>query len=215
MVRRRDLQLLQYLDELHKPSLNLADLEKILGVARPSLYVVLHRLVKQGVLVRLRRGMYRGMFGAAEAMKIANALYAPSYLSFESALARYGILSQIPYVLTFATTKRSKRMRIGETPIEFRQLHARLFFGYTLEQGVYLAEPEKALLDELYLITRGKATCDLDALNLAALSRAKFLEYALRFPDYVQTRAQTLAPRFGRMTTPNQTRAQISKYRHR
>src|SRR4029450_6358520 len=32
----------------------------------------------------------------------------PSYLSFESALARHGILSQIPHTFTFATTRPSK-----------------------------------------------------------------------------------------------------------
>lgn len=198
MVKPTKIQLLQYLVELDKPSLNLADLEKILGVRRPSLYVVIHRLVKQGVLVRLRRGVYRGVFSAADAAKIANTLYYPSYLSFESALARYGILSQIPYTLTFATTKRSKRVTLGETAVEFRQLRAALFFGYTLEQGLDIAEPEKALLDILYLCARGKARLDFDALNLTSLSRAKFREYARHFPSYVQTKAQDLARRFGK-----------------
>ena len=137
------------------------------------------------------------MLGSADAAKIANALYPPSYLSFEAALARYGILSQIPYTLTFATSKRTKRIAIGETAVEFRQLNAALFFGYTLEQGLYVAEPEKALLDELYLVTRGKAMLDFDALNLANLSRSKFNGYARRFPDYVQVKAQALARRFG------------------
>lgn len=191
------IQFVQYLDALDKPYLTLADLEKILGITRPSLYVILHRLVKQGALVRLRRGVYRGMLGAADAAKIANALYEPSYLSFESALARYGILSQIPYMLTFATPKRSKRMTLGDTAVEFRQLNETLFFGYMLEQGLYVAEPEKALLDELYLIVRGKAALDLDALDLVNLSRAKFRAYAQRFPDYVQVQAQALAARFG------------------
>lgn len=207
--RMRGLRLVQYLGELNKPYLGLADLEKILRVKRPSLYVVLHRLVKQGVLVRLRRGSYRGMLGAGDAAKIANALYAPSYLSFESALARCGILSQIPYMLTFATSKRSKRMTVGETAVEFRQLNAALFFGYTLEQGLYVAEPEKALLDELYLGTRGKATLDFDALNLATVSRAKFLEYAKRFPAYTQVKAQALAQRFGETGATLETKARF------
>ncbi|MBI4671264.1 MAG: hypothetical protein HY741_06295 [Chloroflexi bacterium] len=88
-------------------------------------------------------------------------------------------------------------MTLGDTAVEFRQLNETLFFGYTLEQGLYVAEPEKALLDELYLIVRGKAALDLDALDLANLSRAKFRAYAQRFPDYVQVNAQALAARFG------------------
>lgn len=203
------IQLVQYLDALNKPYLTVADLEKILGIARPGLYVILHRLVKQSVLVRLRRGVYRGMLGAADAAKIANVLYYPSYLSFESALARHGILSQIPYTLTFATPKRSKRMTLGDTAVEFRQLNETLFFGYTLEQGLYVAEPEKALLDELYLITRGKATLDLDALNLTNLSRAKFLAYTQRFPEYVRTQAQAPAARFGETVATLEKRERV------
>lgn len=214
-MRRNKVQLVQYLGELNKPYLGLADLEKILHLKRPSLYVILHRLVQQGALVRLRRGLYRGTLGSADAAKIANALYHPAYLSFESALARYGILSQIPYTLTFATPKRSKRMSVGTTAIEFRQLNAALFFGYTLEQGLYIAEPEKALLDELYLITRGKARLDFNALNLANLSRAKFLEYARRFPDYAQAKAQELARRFGETAVTLETKARLPKHRRR
>ncbi|MCI0478119.1 MAG: hypothetical protein L0Y55_17900, partial [Anaerolineales bacterium] len=195
-LKPTQLELIQYLGELNKPYLTVADLEKILRVSRPGLYVVIHRLVKQGALARLRRGAYRGIFDSTDAAQIANTLYHPSYLSFESALARHGILSQIPYTLTFATSKRSKRITVGATAVEFRQLNATLFFGYTLEQSIYVAEPEKALLDEMYLITRGKATLDLDSLNLAALSRAKFLAHAQRFPDYVQAHAKILARRF-------------------
>jgi len=144
------------------------------------------------VLERLQRGVYQSALGPGDVPRIANLLYVPSCLSFESALARYGVLSQIPYAVTFATTRRSKRMTLGTTVVEFHQLRDDLFFGYTLERGLCLAEPEKALLDELYLIKRGRASLELSELRLTDLSPERLLAYAARFPSYVQQTAQKL-----------------------
>lgn len=191
-MKPRDVQLIQFLSQLEKPYLTVADLGKILGLKRASLYVTLHRLVRYGVLERLRRGVYHLALRPADVPRIANLLYMPSYLSFESALARYGILSQIPYAVTFATTRRSKRMTLGGTAVEFHQLRRDLFFGYSLENGLYVAEPEKALLDELYLVRRGKASLELSELRLDDLSLEKALAYATRFPPSGQETARKL-----------------------
>jgi len=88
--------------------------------------------------------------------------------------------------MTFATPRRSKKMKLGEVMIEFHQLRADPFFGYILEKGLYLAEPEKALLDELYLLKRGRASIALDELRYDGLSMDKIEKYASRFPSYVQ-----------------------------
>ncbi|MEI2690833.1 MAG: type IV toxin-antitoxin system AbiEi family antitoxin domain-containing protein [Anaerolineae bacterium] len=92
----RDVALVQQLLDLRKPYFTLGDLEKILGQQRPSLYVTLNRLVNYGVLTRLRRGVYQAAMQTPALPRIANALVYPSYLSFESALSRFGILSVVP-----------------------------------------------------------------------------------------------------------------------
>jgi predicted transcriptional regulator of viral defense system len=187
-MKPKNIQLIQFLSQLNKPYLTVADLEKLLDLKnRESLYVTLHRLVNYGVLARLRRGVYQLALRPGDVAGMANLLYTPSYLSFESALARYGILSQIPYTITFATPRRSKRITVGDTVVEFRQLRADLFFGYTLEHRLYVAEPEKALLDNLYLMKRGKASLAWNELRLSGLSPERLQEYAVRFPTYVQT----------------------------
>lgn len=184
--------MVQFLSQLGKPYFSVADLEKVLGLKRASLYVTLHRLVRYGVLERLHRGVYQLAVRPGDVPRMANLLYMPSYLSFESALARHGILSQIPYTVTFATTRRSKKMTLGTTVAQFHQLRSKLFFGYTLEQGLYLAEPEKAFLDEVYLIKRGKASLELSELRLVDISQEKLLSYADCFPPYVQKAVQKL-----------------------
>jgi len=184
----KDSALIQQLLGLNKPYFSLADLEKVLDQRRPSLYVTLHRLVDYGVLVRLRRGVYQVVLQAPAIARIANTLVYPSYLSFESALSRYGILSQVPYTLAFATTRRSRHLTLGETSVQFHQLKGELFFGYTLEDGLYVAEPEKALLDQGYLASRGLAELTWEELDLAALDQGRLRDYAGRFPPIVQAR---------------------------
>jgi len=185
-MKPKDVTLIQRLLSLDKPYFSPADLEKILGQKRPALYVTLNRLVKYGVLVRLRRGVYQVALRAPDLARIANQLVYPSYLSFESALSRYGILSQVPYALTFATPHRSRRLTLGDTVVEFHQLKRELFFGYTLEGGLYVAEPEKALLDQLYMVTRGLASLALDELDLSPLDPERLRADAALFPAEVQ-----------------------------
>jgi predicted transcriptional regulator of viral defense system len=185
-MKPNGIALIQKLLGLNKPYFSLADLEKVLGQRRPGLYVTLNRLTKSGVLVRLRRGVYQVVLRAPDLPRIANQLVYPSYLSFESALSRYGILSQIPYAVTFATSRRSRRLVLGDTTVEFRQLKGELFFGYGLEGGLYVAEPEKALLDQAYMTSRGLASLAWDELSLSTLDWERLRAYANHFPAAVQ-----------------------------
>jgi len=186
-IKPRDIQLVQNLARFNKPYWSVADLQKILGYkSRQTLLVVLHRLVSQGVLARMRRGIYRVSINTVEGALLANLLYRPSYLSFDSALSRYGILSQIPYTITLATTRRSKKVTLDGAAVEYRQLRGDLFFGHRIEGGLDIAEPEKALLDALYLMKRGKLSLALKELDLSGLSRGKLDSYGARFPCYVR-----------------------------
>ena len=200
MVTREmsDVEFIQTLRGFNKPYFTVADLEKILEMRRDSLYVTLNRLVKDGVLIRLRRGVYQPEFQGLELERTANELYYPSYLSFESALSRYGILSQIPYTLTFATNRRSKKILLRDREVEYRQLKKEYFFGYKLEKGLYIAEPEKAVLDQLYMISIGKASGDISEWSLVGLKKGKLFQYSKYFPKAVQSSAKKLTPGFGK-----------------
>ena len=163
----------------------MADLEKITGQKRSNLKVKLNRMVKQNLLVRLKRGIYQLSLSPVDVKKVANQLYYPSYLSFESALSAYGILSQIPFTQTFATTKRSKKMTIGNSEVEFTQIQSGLFFGYVLENGIYIAQAEKALLDQLYLAERGKRSINIEELDLKKINKKLLKKYSRNFPPYI------------------------------
>lgn len=184
MVRLRptNTELLVTLQGLNKPYFTIADLQKLLGLSGKSLLVTVRRLVDAGVLHKLRRNTYTLASAAFDAERVAGSLYYPAYLSFESALARYGILSQIPHSLTFATTRPSKRITMGTVEAEFSHLKAAFYFGYTSVNGLDVAEPEKALLDQLYLVSRGLRQINIAELDLQIINRDKLVHYAVSFP---------------------------------
>jgi len=196
-----DIEFLKKLRSFNKSYFAVADLEKILGMGRDSLYVTLNRLVRTGLLIRLRRGVYQPEFQVAGLEKVANELYYPSYLSFESALSIYGILSQIPYTLMFATVRRSKKITLSDREVEYRQLKRDYFLGYILRNGIYIAEPEKAVLDQLYMISKGRTAADISEWSFVSLEKKKFLEYSKIFPKKVQNDAKQLIPKFGKYVT--------------
>lgn len=184
-VRPTNIELITKLAGFNKPYFTTADLEKVLGLEKESLLVTLTRLVKSGVLIRLRKNVYTVFSEAPETEKVANQLYFPSYLSFESALSRHGILSQIPYTLTFATTRPSKKMMLGNVEVEFSHIKPHLFFGYTQAGNINIADPEKALLDQLYLVSRGSRRVSIEELDLSGINKEKLETYSRKFPNYL------------------------------
>ena len=184
----RGIELLKVARGLNKPFFTISDLEKITGLARRSLYVTLKRWVDDALIERVGQGIYVPAMIDVSLENVAAQLYIPNYLSFESALARYGILNLVPYTLTFATPRKTRNFTLRKQGVEFRQISARLFFGYEIKNGINIATPEKAFLDQLYFYSRGKASLDPDELNLKGLSPQIVKKYAERFPAYVQRR---------------------------
>jgi len=182
----KGIELLKTLSEIRKPFYTIADLEKITSLPRNSLYVALRRWEVGGIIERVAQGIYIPIGGNISLEKVAAQLYLPNYLSFESALARHGILNLIPYTLTFATTRKTRKYNFRKQEVEFRQISAELFFGYEMKDGMNIALPEKAFLDEIYFVARGKTTLDFDELDFKKLSIKTLKEFSKRFPTYAQ-----------------------------
>ena len=113
----------------------------------------------------------------------------PCYISFESVLARHGILSQSPLVLTCATPRKPRRLKTLSGEIVFRHLAHKLFWGFREEKGVLWAEPEKALLDWMYWNSQVSGEMPaLDELSLEELDRKKLDLWRQRYPRTVQNK---------------------------
>lgn len=191
------IDVLKKLESFDKAYFTTADLRKLFPSEKEGFTTFLKRLVDKGVLIRLARGVYMARGGDWELDRVANQLYYPSYLSFATVLGRGGILNQIPYSLTFATTRKSKKMILGGVEVIYSRLKPELYFGYEIREGVNIAEPEKALLDQIYLVSLGKAHLDFEELNLAGLDKKKFLSYAARFPRRIKKGLREIEKRWG------------------
>ncbi|MDZ7586247.1 MAG: hypothetical protein U0946_00710 [Patescibacteria group bacterium] len=140
-------------------------------------------LVTGNILNRLERNKYIINDGRMFDFTIANLLYSPSYVSFETALNHYGILSQFPYETTSATPKKSKQKIINQKAYSFTHLKKTLFWGYVKQDNYLIAEPEKALLDQLYLYSKGLKSISLDEYDYARLDQTKLFRLADYFPQ--------------------------------
>ncbi|MBN2168025.1 MAG: hypothetical protein JW738_02175 [Actinobacteria bacterium] len=188
----RDTELLKQLKSIPKAFFSIFDLEKITGLERSSMYISLNRLVNRGVLERIGRNMYTVAGEPSRIEAIAGQAYFPCYLSFESALSRFGVLNLVPYSLSFATTRKTKATTISSREVLYRHIKKELFFGFTNEDGFYLAEPEKALLDLVYFSAYGKTSVPSEELDLKSLSGKTLDDYSKRFPPVVARTLETL-----------------------
>ena len=148
-----------------------------------TLHRLANDLVKSEILGKLERGKYYINDMRVDDFTKANIFYSPSYISFETALNHHGVLSQFPYETTSATPKKSKSKIVDEKLYSYTQIKKSLFWGY-MKQGNYLiAEPEKALLDQLYLHAKGLKGQSIDEYDYERLDMHKFWEYAKSFPQ--------------------------------
>jgi len=122
--------------------------------------------------------------------ELINTLRPESYLSLETVLRDSGISTQSPTLLTCVTPGRPGDFRAKSVTISFRRISRNLFWGFREKQTRYgkynIAEPEKALLDWVYLRRQEGSTINTDEWNLQRLDRGKLLQYAARFPTPVK-----------------------------
>lgn len=171
-----------------KKVFSLSDLSQLTEERKDSLAVQLSRLVKAGFVKRIAYRWYANPFSPPSKEEIAMGLRRPAYLSMEYALAGHGILSQAVHTLTLVTTKLPYTYRTEDATYEYHQIRKNLFWGYRRYGTVQTAEPEKALLDFVYIHQkRGDLTVDrtaslLDDMDVNELDYRKLREYAQRFP---------------------------------
>jgi predicted transcriptional regulator of viral defense system len=151
--------------DLKRPDVKVAELERkgvVIRVKR-NLYVVLPKVHHQEISCEL----------------IANHIYNPSYVSFESALAYYGLIPERVYSMRSVCTKLHKQY---ETPLghfEYIKIPER-YFSIGINQEIIndsyaflIASPEKALCDKI-VVSRNIRIQSVKAMH-------EYLEEDLRF----------------------------------
>ncbi len=163
-------------------------LKDISGIKnKASFSTVINRLLANKILLRLEKNKYLVKDRAANSFNLANLLYGPSYISFETALNFYGILSQFPHEVSSATLKKTVSKKIMGQQYSYTHLKPELFFGFVKHNGILIANPEKALLDQIYLARKGWRKINLEEYDFSIIKKGRLKEYYARFPEIKQT----------------------------
>ena len=178
---------------------------QVSGESKGHLLVQLHRWVRAGKVIALRRGLYTladvYRRAALSPLVVANELYRPSYLSGLWALGYYGLIPEKVVRFTSVTPRVTRSFRNPFGAFSYSSLKQAFFWGFESKaiQGsqVWMAEPEKALLDFWHL-NAGEWTAD------------RLRE--MRFQGFEAVDMDRLSAYAGRWGAPRLIRA-VSRYR--
>jgi len=120
--------------------------------------------LQSGKLVRVKKGLY--VFGDTVALRpyskevLANLIYGPSAISLIYALYYYGLIPEKVNIITSITNKRIKSFATSVGDFQYYYLHPKKYaVGIELNsqmphQSFLIANPEKALCDQIYITNR-------------------------------------------------------------
>lgn len=153
-----------------------------------SLFKVVNRLIDSEVLIKIERNKYALKKYSCGEFTFANFLTESSYVSFESALSFYGILSQFPYEVTSATLGQTRSKKFNDKAYGYYHLQKSLYCGYTKVDDYLIAEKEKALSDQIYLASKGIKKIHPEEYDFSPIDTKKLKSYLSKFPQTYQMR---------------------------
>lgn len=149
----------------------------------------MQRLVREKIVVRVRKGIY--VAPGFDPWVLASRLAPRSYITMESVLAKEGLTGTVPSgLVSAAQAARPRAFEAGGVRIVIHSLSKELLFGIErLPSGVRAADSEKAFLDLLYFYQKG-ARFPIDPLRdvrTEALDRKRLQGYLKHYrnPKFV------------------------------
>jgi predicted transcriptional regulator of viral defense system len=145
--------------------------------------------LKKGYIKKIIKGHY--LFSDVDIDEstlsaIANKIYKPSYISFETAMSHYRLIPESTYMITSASTRRTSLFETPMAQFSYRTIKPALFFGYSLLQGgIKMAFMEKAILD--YINPAIRTEDDFASLRinreemLSQVNKERLTDYVQRF----------------------------------
>lgn len=178
-MERYDLALLT--KKLLDSSLDLVDKKTLADLweieNQRTVYRIIRGFVNKGIIEKIERDKYR-IGGRGGSFEIANFLYQPSYVSLETALNHWGVLSQFPFEISSVTVKKSVKKEYEDKVYAYYRLSNKYFGGFEKIGGFLIATAEKALFDLLYLVSKGVKNIDEGDYDLGKIDRSIFEKIA-------------------------------------
>ncbi len=168
------------------------ELSALSGRSISATVQALNHLAEEGLVVKIRRGIW----AEAGNEKLSPYGVVPflfprhrAYVSFISALHVHGIIEQIPQLITLASTQHTRVFRTTMGIYHLHRISPSFFDGFGWYKGTgsfLIADPEKALVDCLYLSARrGKRFGQFPELHFPrSFHFMKAREWMERIPDF-------------------------------
>lgn len=158
---------------------------RLIDASQVSSQKLLERYTQKGVFVRLKGGVYALKMNFPSGYLIANRLYQPSYISFDTALSYHGIIPETIYSSTSATTKITREFGVAGVAYDYHRIKKEVYTGYKPikyhDTVILIAEPEKALADYLYFVDIKKREMHYERMDLRKINRKKLIKYIKLF----------------------------------
>lgn len=162
------------------------------GLVPASVGKFINRKLAAGEILRLRRGLYASpedFAGATreELFRMANVIKTPSYISYLTALDYYDLTTQVTVsTIESANPTRSKTFLVKDLAFQFYYCNPAFYFAFVRQDGFFIAEPEKAVLDCLFLKFLGRYAWDESALDLKNIDWKGLKRLLKKYPNRFQ-----------------------------
>lgn len=130
MIRKlKPINVQQLLSEKGMRLFSPSDFQRIFGVSLPATqgFIKNH---SRDLFLKVRNGLYALRSDPPQEEIIANRLYAPSYISFEYVLSRYGIIPESAYAVTSATTRLTREFIVNGKSFAYSHIKKEAYRGY-------------------------------------------------------------------------------------
>jgi len=159
------------------------DLKVLFGErTEAALYKKLTRFIEEGILIKIKRGIYATPQASLNA--ISCRINPDAYISTGTILAQNMIIGSVPARKVQAMKVGRSRTYTFETGvIEHISINPKLFFGFSMHEGIKYATSEKAFIDACCLFSKGKIfSFDLDTdVNRDALDPTLISQYLSKY----------------------------------
>ncbi len=153
-----------------------------LNISEEAAISLLKRYKKKGYIKSPKRNIYFLADNPPSTFSLAYKIYAPSYISFETALSLYGIIPEVTYSVLSATTKATRDFPFDDTSFKYLKIKTEAFTGYIKKDEYFIATPEKALVDYLY-ISAIKGKNINQRMDLTGLDTQKIVQLSSLFKN--------------------------------
>lgn len=154
--------------KIGRPVITTGEAAARLKTSNPYASKRLRQMMDAGLIQRIKQGLW-GFDSDIEPFSLAPYLTAPdpAYVSMFSALARHDMIEQIPGQIFIASLDRARRIVTEVGVFSVHRLAPEVFGGFegTLKEG-YIAKPEKALFDTVYVRSAAGATAYFPELSI-------------------------------------------------